>query len=64
MNKSVYFPDDAKTKQILERVEFLRKSYKVSFSELVLSGLTHLVKTKKPAKNKDFRNPTLSGIRP
>ena len=53
MNKSIYFPDDAKTKVILERVKMWRKKRaevlnikEPSFGKAVLVGLKMLVSTK------------------
>ena len=55
MQKSIYLSEDAKTKEVLKRVDILQDSYGVSFSALVIAGLKMLVDTKRPAKKSDFR---------
>jgi len=53
MNKSIYFPEDSKTKEILKRVnawmDLRKKAFgqKISFSEAVLLGLEKLVTVNK-----------------
>ena len=52
-NVSVYIPDDAKSKEVLKRVEMKRDLYKkqfgreISFSEMVMQGLALLVQVGK-----------------
>jgi hypothetical protein len=60
MNVSVYMPDNAETKIIMDRVEVLQKMYRASFSELVVEGLKLLVSQNKTSNKKpDFRTPEL-----
>jgi hypothetical protein len=48
-NVSIYIPDDAKSQEIMKRVEIKQEAYekqfgrKISFSELVMQGLALLV---------------------
>ena len=53
MNKSIYFPDNAKTREVLKRVGVVMKNRekaygrKPSFGEMCLEGLKKLVTVKK-----------------
>jgi hypothetical protein len=66
MQKSVYFKEDAKTKELLRRVEALGKMYgNASFSELVVAGLHRLVATQKEGEIKgedSFKKKMLAGL--
>lgn len=52
MQKSIYFPDDAKTKEVLKRVEARQNAQakvlgrRPSFSEIILEALKKLVSVK------------------
>jgi hypothetical protein len=60
LNKSIYIPENAEAKFILERVKALEEMYKASFSELVFEGLKLLIQSNKVGDKKpNFRTPEL-----
>jgi len=64
MQRTIYFPDNAITEGVMARANFLKKEYRVSFSEVVFQALQEFVQIKRPkVVKKDFRNAKLANLR-